>query len=128
MICMDGYSFCFDENACNRCDAACCKGEGYVFVDNDDIRRISAYLGIDPEEFERLYVRCVLYGKRKSIISLKTGGIERCVFLNDEDKCEIYPVRPTSCRLFPFWDSLKHRSFDELKSLCSGITRRISQT
>ena len=69
------------------------------------------------ERFLKLYTKKVEYGKKIALIDLKIGQETRCVFLDDRNMCEIYPVRPRQCREFPFWKDLKK----EFKKLCPGI-------
>lgn len=40
---------------------------------------------------------------KNKILRLKTKKDKRCIFLNNNGKCEIYSVRPNICRIFPYW-------------------------
>ena len=121
MIKKEGFSFCFDENACKTCKGKCCIGEGYVFLTDEDIEGISNFLSLKKKEFLRLYTRKV--NGRIALIDLVIKNEKRCVFLDDNYRCEIYPKRPKQCRDFPFWESLKDKSFDDVKKLCPGIAK-----
>ncbi len=117
-----GYPYKFDENACKiKCKALCCVGEGFVFLDKDEIKSIAQYLNLDTETFKKLYTKKAVYGHKTVLIDLKIKGRLQCVFLDSDNKCEVYPVRPKQCRAFPFWEHLKNRKKDELKKLCPGI-------
>jgi Fe-S-cluster containining protein len=41
--------------------------------------------------------------KEKRILRLKTKKDGRCIFLNDNGRCDIYSIRPNICKIFPFW-------------------------
>ncbi|MBI1902013.1 MAG: YkgJ family cysteine cluster protein [Planctomycetia bacterium] len=90
----DGLRF-----TCTQC-GDCCTGEpGFVWVSEDEIKALSARLGLSIADFEQRYIRQV--GPRKSLIEVDNGD---CVFLKDR-KCTVYADRPRQCRTWPFWDS-----------------------
>lgn len=80
----------------------CCTGEpGYVWVTQSEIQQLAELLGMDVEQFELLFVRCV--GRRKSLVELPNGD---CIFLERPSmRCKVYPARPQQCRTWPFWRS-----------------------
>lgn len=80
---------------CTQC-GACCRGEGYVWVDPRQVPEIADFLGLDEATFGRRYLRVV--GGRLALVDAADGA---CVFWRDG--CRIYPVRPQQCRTFPFW-------------------------
>ena len=86
---------------CTGCGDCCTGGPGYVWVNNDEISAIAAFLGVSEEECQRDYVRKV--GVRKSLVELANYD---CVFLDGQTRrCNIYSVRPRQCRTWPFWQS-----------------------
>lgn len=105
----------------------CCAGpdEGYVWVTDDQIAAIAAHVGQDEADFRRRHVRKV--GRRQSLRERK--GNHNCEFLVPRDDscggCEIYPVRPTQCRTWPFWHSnLRSPEAWALAGMrCRGINR-----
>lgn len=103
--------------ACTRC-GACCRGEGHVWVEPDEIDDIARFLGLEMEAFARLYLRRV--GRRLSLVDKSD---EDCVFWDGESGCRVYVVRPTQCRTFPFWRThLASRSaWDEAARECPGM-------
>ncbi len=121
MIKKDGFEYLFESNMCSTCQARCCKGNGYVFLDKREILNIAQFLGITTEEFIKFYTKKVLYNKRIALIDLRIKKEIRCVFLNDDYRCEIYPVRPKQCVEFPFWNHLKKKSKKEIQKLCPGV-------
>ena len=86
----DGLRF-----ACTGC-GVCCKGEGFVWVDDQEILRLADHLGMTPRDFARHYLRRV--GRR---LSLTDGPDQACVFW--DGGCTVYEARPRQCRTFPFW-------------------------
>lgn len=79
---------------CLSC-ANCCKTMTPTFT-NSDIKRISAYLEMTPDDFKNKWLH---YDKKdKDWVNNK----QPCQFLNLKDnKCSIYVVRPGSCAGFP---------------------------
>jgi hypothetical protein len=86
----------FECLGCGRC----CSGpeEGYVWLNDEELRAIADSLRLTEQEFRRRYIRRV--GKRQTIIEDKKT--KNCIFLQN-GKCTIYDLRPTQCRTWPFW-------------------------
>ena len=83
---------------CEGC-AECCYDVAPV-LNTDRLRQIAEFTGMKPEEFAE-----VIYERKDDtfnieVYQLKHKGDERktCVFLDNNKRCEIYTVRPTSCR------------------------------
>ena len=76
---------------------------GYVWVTPEDMRRGAAHLQMSFDDFTQRYVRQI--GSRFSLVEKFNYD---CIFLMREGKgqtgCLIYPVRPTQCRTWPFWE------------------------
>lgn len=92
---------------CTGC-GECCTGPGDYFIEatRAEQRRIQAFLGISWRWFRRRYV--TRYDR--AIEDLRTEpGSGRRVFLRDDNRCRIYPVRPAQCRHYPFWPQLVMR-------------------
>ena len=77
---------------CLKC-ANCCKTTSPLFSERD-IKRISKYLRISPQQLEDTYL------KRDSdeYFVLQNSP---CTFLGDDNYCSIYSVRPKACQEFP---------------------------
>ena len=88
----------FEEINCLKC-ANCCKTTGPLFTEKD-IERISRHLRMKPADFETKYLR-VDEDNDKVLQSLP------CSFLNSDNTCSIYEVRPKACREFPHTDRKK---------------------
>jgi uncharacterized protein len=91
----DGLAF-----ACTRC-GQCCTGEpGYVWVSDEELAAIAAFLGQPLSEVRDLYTR-----KTRGRRSLRERANGDCVFWDRQKGCTVYPVRPPQCRTWPFWES-----------------------
>lgn len=74
------------DGACSRCGACC---SCLLILSEGEKARIKKYLKEHPE---------VKMNDRNS--ALQTKFVDVCPFLNEENKCEIYPVRPSICSRF----------------------------
>ena len=81
---------------CQRC-TACCKWPGDVKVENDEIERIAAFLGVDVPAFIERFTR--LRTNRQGLSIIEKPNHE-CLFLVDGG-CVINPVKPRQCAGFP---------------------------
>ena len=88
----------FQEIDCLGC-ANCCKTTGPLYVEKD-IERISKHLRMKPADFEAKFLR-VDEDQDKVLQNLP------CFFLNDDNTCSIYDVRPKACREYPHTDRKK---------------------
>ena len=84
---------------CSHCCSGA-RGEGYVWINADEMTAIAAYLDMPFEKFTRKYIRQIEWS-----YSLIEKPNHDCVFLKDGG-CSIYPVRPTQCRTYPFWPDI----------------------
>jgi len=99
---------------CTGCGNCCTGGPGYVWISEEETKRLGEYLKLTPALVLRQYTR-----KMDGRISLKekrpnAKGEYDCVFLKEvpvenaahETRriCTIYPVRPLQCRTWPFWE------------------------
>lgn len=103
---------------CTECGRCCTGAPGYTWVNESEIHAIAAFLNISVETFCRRYLRQV--GNRLALLEHPTHY--DCVFLKDK-KCQIYSVRPTQCRTFPWWKrNLKSKEdWEEAARFCEGI-------
>lgn len=88
----------FAKTDCLQC-ANCCKTTGPLFTEKD-IERISKHLRLKSADFEAKYLRTDEDGD-KVLQSLP------CTFLDAENMCLIYDVRPKACREYPHTDRRK---------------------
>lgn len=103
---------------CQRGCTKCCEVSGYVYFTEDDLRNAARFLGMSAKSFEKKYV----YRTRHLLRMRKPRGERQCHFL-DKGGCGIHPVKPTQCRLFPFWPELVEDRAEWRKTAryCPGI-------
>ncbi len=95
----------FSEFDCLDC-ANCCKSIPPI-VSKRDVKRISKHLQMSPSEFEDRYTKTDSDGDR-------VLNASPCRFLESDNKCSIYEVRPAACRQYPhsgdhlFFENLSH--------------------
>ena len=97
-VVIDIHEEVFEEIDCLSC-ANCCKTTGPLYVEKD-IERISKHLRMKPADFEAKFLR-VDEDNDKVLQNLP------CFFLNDDNTCSIYDVRPKACREYPHTDRKK---------------------
>ena len=88
----------FEKINCLSC-ANCCKTTGPLFTEKD-IERISKHLKMKMSDFEDQFLRTD-EDNDKVLQNLP------CWFLNEDNTCSIYEVRPKACREFPHTDRKK---------------------
>ncbi|MFI5343581.1 MAG: YkgJ family cysteine cluster protein [Chlamydiales bacterium] len=103
---------------CTECGQCCTGAPGYVWVNDQEIEQIASHLNLSIEEFAQRYLRRV----RGRLSLLEHPKTFDCVFLKDK-KCQIYSIRPTQCRTFPWWPrQLKSaKDWQEAAQYCEGI-------
>ena len=84
-------------NGCQRC-GACCRQPGFVLLESGEAAAIAAFLGIEETKFANDFAN--LSPDRGALI-LKEKPDDACIFLSEENTCEINPVKPAQCRNFP---------------------------
>lgn len=95
----------FEKVDCLQC-ANCCKTTGPLYVEKD-IERISKHLRMKQADFEAKFLR-VDEDNDKVLQNLP------CYFLNDDNTCSIYEVRPKACREYPHTDRKKIYQINDL--------------
>ena len=79
---------------------------------------IAVYLGMDRIAFVQQYTRLTADRRSLSLIEHNDGS---CIFLEDDNRCRINPVKPKQCRDFPVrWN------FPGFEKLCKGDIVRTS--
>ncbi len=119
---------------CERCACCCNDPNTIVTVTHHDIRRITKFLNIMPQQalgflafycFEDIVTAARFIAsppihtiKGEAFLGLLKEKDGKCIFLNDRDKCSIYPSRPMTCRAFPFTFNVKDGW------LCWGVAKK----
>ncbi|CAA7386444.1 YkgJ family cysteine cluster protein [Chryseobacterium fistulae] len=88
----------FGDINCLQC-ANCCKTTGPLYTEKD-IERIAKHLKMKAADFEAKFLRTD-EDNDKVLQNLP------CYFLNDDNTCSIYEVRPKACREYPHTDRKK---------------------
>ncbi|MFK7060840.1 YkgJ family cysteine cluster protein [Flavobacterium oreochromis] len=95
----------FGKTDCLKC-ANCCKTTGPLFT-TADIERIAKYFRLKPQQFIGHYLRI---DEDNDYVLQKLP----CTFLDTENYCMIYDVRPKACREFPHTDRKKFQQITNL--------------
>ena len=95
----------FKKTDCLKC-ANCCKTTGPLFT-LADIERISKHLRQKPQQFIEQYLRV---DEDKDYVLQSVP----CTFLDNDNACFIYDVRPKACREFPHTDRKKFQQITDL--------------
>lgn len=85
----------FGRTDCLAC-ARCCTSIPPL-VTRSDIKRLAAHLGIAPKIFQKRYVLEDINGE------LTLNGVP-CTFLQSDNQCSVYDIRPEACRRYPHTD------------------------
>ena len=88
----------FKKTNCLNC-ANCCKTTGPLFT-SAGVERISKHLKLKQQQFITQYLRI----DEDNDYVLQSVP---CVFLNNQNECLIYDIRPKACREFPHTDRKK---------------------
>jgi uncharacterized protein len=91
----DLHEEAFSKVNCLDC-ANCCKNHSPTFK-TPDIKRISKFLGIKETELIDTYLKL----DEDNDFVLKKSP---CTFLNTDNTCKIYDVRPSDCARYPYTD------------------------
>jgi Fe-S-cluster containining protein len=92
---LEAHEAVFSQFDCLQC-ANCCKNSSPVF-NKTDIRRIAPVIGLSESRMETEF----LQADHEGDFIPKT---KPCPFLEADNRCRIYDVRPKSCRGFPHTD------------------------
>ncbi len=95
----------FERTDCLTC-ANCCKTTSPIFTEKD-ISRISKHLKMKDEKFIDLY----LQRDTDDFMVLKTAP---CTFLDQDNSCSIYDVRPKACSEYPHTNRKKFIKITDL--------------
>ena len=95
---------------------ACCEQQGFVYLTEEDITRLAAYVKLTRIAFEARYVY-----RTKNQRRLRVPRHAQCEFLK-EGGCSVHPAKPLQCRAFPFWpELLNKRAWEKTGKWCPGI-------
>ncbi|QWX84328.1 YkgJ family cysteine cluster protein [Cellulophaga sp. HaHaR_3_176] len=95
----------FERTDCLTC-ANCCKTTGPLFT-NSDVERIAKSFRQKPQQFIEQYLRI---DEENDYVLQQVP----CTFLDADNYCSIYDVRPKACREFPHTDRKKFQQISNL--------------
>jgi Fe-S-cluster containining protein len=107
---------------CHMC-GDCCYGEGGISLGEEEIQRISTFLVVTQEDFLSQFCE-----QRQGRICIKTGTDDFCIFYHKEKHCQIHPVKPGRCSLWPFYSAIVQdkENWEMAKDACPGINPECS--
>jgi uncharacterized protein len=91
--------------SCRRCSSCCRYDAGYVFLSENDLKKLTAELKTDRNSFIKTYCRWVKDSQSgNEVLSLKEKSNKDCILW--DSVCLVYMARPVQCSTFPFWKSI----------------------
>lgn len=97
----------------------CCRGDGYVRVTPEDVRRMAECLEMSDKEFITRYTRAPEIKQQLDCGDLwlldKPGPEQECIML-ENNLCRVHKAKPTQCVGFP----MKWRTPD-IMDYCEGM-------
>lgn len=120
MIFKENFPYIFHKHFHQKHKGKCCIGEsGNIFASKEELKALREYFGLNEKEFTLKYLKKVDF--RMSFKEVKFEDGFACIFFDKVKRnCSIYPLRPTQCKSFPFWEYFKTHQ-EELKKECIGI-------
>jgi len=120
----------FDCTGCGKC----CKVQGTVVMSHKEVVLAAKLLNISVHRFKVLYVEEEQEMPQDGSIGwvkLRDKGAadnSACIFLNDNNQCNIYEARPLQCLSYPFWPSImaSRKSWNEEVVLSGDPPEEIS--
>ena len=108
---MDGLRFTCQSGCTN-----CCDQSGFVYLNEDDLKRAAKFVKMSAAAFEERYVYRTAHQMR-----FRKPPDRQCPFL--DQGCSIHPAKPTQCRTFPFWPELveSRKEWARTAKYCPGI-------
>ncbi|MBW1784216.1 MAG: YkgJ family cysteine cluster protein [Deltaproteobacteria bacterium] len=107
---------------CKMC-GDCCYGEGGIFLEEKEKKRIAQFLNLRTEDFLTRFCE-----ERNGRIYVKTGEDRFCIFYEKGKGCRVHPVKPARCDLWPYYPAnvSDRDTWEMAKWACRGINRECS--
>ena len=107
--------------SCTQCSHCCRHESGYVFLTENDIRRLHEHLEVSRDQFISKYCVRIPFGDGFHI-SLSEKQNYDCIFWVDGG-CSVYAARPVQCRTYPFWSPFleSRERWEQEARECPGI-------
>ncbi len=102
---------------CQNC-GNCCKFKGYVYINQKEIHAIADYLELFISDFITKYTI-----KEDNRYLISSPKFQPNCFLDTNNICTIYPVRPKACKTYPDWDHIwqSNNSLLQESKICEGL-------
>jgi len=102
---------------CKMC-GECCYGEGGIYLADGEAGRIARFLDMSEETF---LTQCC--EERNGHTTIRSGTDKFCIFYDREERCQIHPVKPGRCELWPYFPAnvADKESWELAKEACPGI-------
>jgi len=107
--------------SCKRCSACCRYETGFVFLSEEDLKKLCNALKLDRKRLLTVYCRWVTDWKGDEALSLKEKSNKDCILW--DNGCTVYNARPFQCVSFPFWESIlaSKEAWENTGLGCPGI-------
>lgn len=102
----------------------CCKCPGVVYATQKEISKMAESLEITSYEFRQDYVV-----KKNGWDVIADEEHRPNCFLNEDNRCLVYPGRPEACRTYPDWPSIWESKEAVLKEcqICPGLNKALKK-
>jgi Fe-S-cluster containining protein len=117
---------------CTQCGNCCSGPSGAVWLEQEDLEALAAFLSLDVSELLARYTE--VDEGRLTLTEVRERRGYRCVFLargpDGRGRCQVYGARPRQCRTWPFWPEnlTTMESWWELAARCPGVARGLTGT
>jgi len=114
---VDGLKF-----SCKRCSSCCRHDQGFVYLSQKDVNKLSSALKTDEKNLISAYCRWVKDRNGDGLVlSLKEKSNYDCILW--DCGCTVYQARPLQCSAFPFWDSViaDKKCWESAAKSCPGM-------
>jgi Fe-S-cluster containining protein len=101
----------------------CCQGKGGIVATLEEQQAMAGFLGLDLPEFQDRYIR-----RSGEKYFVQTSEDEMCLFFVPDKGCLVHPVKPRTCRAWPFFrgNLMDESSFEMAREYCPGINKKVS--
>jgi Fe-S-cluster containining protein len=109
---------------CQGCGNCCKIEQGFVHVNLVELQAIAKFLGLNEIDFMRQYIV-----KNDGELILSSPKHNKNCFLDENNKCKIYPVRPIACTTYPNWPYLwrSWEAFVAETDQCPGLKKALKK-
>ena len=104
---------------CTGC-GDCCRGGGNVYFSQEEMENVKEFLNLSEEKWSLMKDRLVQFKKNGLYVH---SSSKACIFIDKENLCRIYPVRPLQCRSYPYWPTVFENKKELLRhrKTCPGF-------